>query len=155
MSSQCPSCHVSSMRITLLSANYMFMQHNSYSKTETIDKLLKRQCSAAVIYCLFCVFFCECVCVCVPEWEIDKGVQFIPHIATVGEAFQMNHQHWRQRPQIQLLGGLLVLLTVRTVPARQHAHFMLAACVSPPVCCMFVSTVFLTMGPLLPVFPLW
>lgn len=56
-----------------------------------------------------------------PEWEINQGVQFIPHVAAVGEAFQVDHQHRRQRPQVQLLGGLLVLLAVRTVPEKAKA----------------------------------
>ena len=43
----------------------------------------------------------------------------------------MDHQHRRQRPQVQLLSGLLVLLAVRTVPAKPRAHFMLADAVNP------------------------
>lgn len=52
-------------------------------------------------------------------WKINEGVQFISHVAAVGEALQMDHQDGGQRPQVQLFGGLLVLLTVRTVPERQ------------------------------------
>lgn len=65
----------------------------------------------------------EKVCLCVPQWEVNKGVQFIPHISVVGEAFQVDHQHWWQRPQVQFLSGLLVLLTVWTVPTKPNEHF--------------------------------
>lgn len=65
------------------------------------------------------LFLRLCDCVVVPEWEVNKRVQFIPHVAAVGEAFQVDHQHRRQRPQVQLLRGLLVLLAVWTVPVRQ------------------------------------
>lgn len=54
----------------------------------------------------------------VPEWEINKGIQFIPHVSAVGEAFQVDNQHRWQRPQVQFLGGLLVLLAVWTIPKR-------------------------------------
>lgn len=58
----------------------------------------------------------------VPEWEVNKGVQLIPHVAAVREAFQVDNQHGRQRPQVQLLSGLLVLLTVWTVPVRRDSR---------------------------------
>lgn len=33
----------------------------------------------------------------------------------------MDHQYWRQRPQIQFLSGLLVLLAVRTIPRTRKS----------------------------------
>lgn len=87
-----------------------------------MDKLLKMQHCAT---CIDCLLFLS-LSLCLPEWEIYKRVQFIPHITAVGEALQMDHQHRWQRPQVKLLGGLLVLLTVRTVPVNAHMHDTLA-----------------------------
>lgn len=93
---------------------------NGHGKAETKNKRIKAAEDAVLLQWFIAFSFCVHLCVCVPEWEINKGVQFIPHVTTVGEAFQMDHQHRRQRPQVQLLSGLLVLLTVWTVPARPH-----------------------------------
>lgn len=60
----------------------------------------------------------------VPEWEVNEGVQFVPHVSAVGEAFQVDHQHRRERPQVQFLGGLLVLLAVWTVPERAKRTYV-------------------------------
>ena len=52
----------------------------------------------------------------VPDREVHHGVQLVSPAAVVGEAFQVDHQDARQRPQVKLLGGLLVFLTGGTVP---------------------------------------
>jgi len=51
-----------------------------------------------------------------PNWVVNECVQFVSPVAAVREPFQMNDQYLRQFPQVKLLGGLLVLLTCRTIP---------------------------------------
>ena len=57
-----------------------------------------------------------------PKGEVDQGVQLVPHVAAVGEPLEVDHQDRGQRPQVQLLSGLLVLLTGRTVPTHTRAR---------------------------------
>lgn len=52
----------------------------------------------------------------VPEGEIHDGVQFLSGELGVGEPLEVDDQNLWQRPQVQLLGGQLVLLTHRAVP---------------------------------------
>lgn len=82
--------------------------------------MLHTQCSALVIN--------RFSSATVPEREVNKGVQLIPHVAAIGEAFQVHNQHGRQRPQVQLLSGLLVLFTVWTVPGRQDTRGLVSKC---------------------------
>ena len=65
-----------------------------------------------------------CVCVCVPEREVHDAVEFLSGELGVGEPLEVDDENLRQRPEVQLLRGELVLLTHRTVPAhtRTHAH---------------------------------
>lgn len=51
-----------------------------------------------------------------PDWELHDCVKLIPPVSIVGETFEVDHQDLRQGPQVKLLCGLLVLLTVGTVP---------------------------------------
>lgn len=51
-----------------------------------------------------------------PEREVDDGVQLLTGVLGVGEAFQVDDEDLRKRPQIQLLSGKLVLLTCWAVP---------------------------------------
>lgn len=32
---------------------------------------------------------------CLPQWKVDQGVQFVPHVTAVREALQMDHQYRR------------------------------------------------------------
>lgn len=55
-----------------------------------------------------------------PDREVNHVVDLIPPDETPeGEAFELNDQNIGQAPQQQLLGGLAVLLALRTVPSRQ------------------------------------
>ena len=49
--------------------------------------------------------------------EVDEGVQLVPPVAVVAEAFQADDQQRGEGPQVELLGRLLVLLALRAVPA--------------------------------------
>jgi len=45
-------------------------------------------------------------------------VNLVPPVAVVGEALEVDDQGVGQGPQVKLLGGLLVLLALGTVPAE-------------------------------------
>lgn len=55
-----------------------------------------------------------------PDWELYDCVKLIPPVSTVGETFEVDHQDLGQGPQVKLLGGLLMLLTVGTVPRERR-----------------------------------
>jgi hypothetical protein len=48
--------------------------------------------------------------------EVDEGVQLVAPVAVVAEPLQADDQNGGKGPQVELLGGLLVLLALRTVP---------------------------------------
>jgi len=52
-----------------------------------------------------------------PDWVVDEGVELVSPVAVVRKPFQMDHKYLRQFPQVEFLGGLLVLLTCWTIPA--------------------------------------
>lgn len=53
-----------------------------------------------------------------PDRKVDHVVDLIsPNEASEGEAFELDDQDVGETPQQQLLGGLAVLLALRTVPA--------------------------------------
>jgi hypothetical protein len=54
----------------------------------------------------------------VPDREVHHRVQLVPPAAIVGKTLQVDHQDARQRPQVKLLCGLLVLLTGGAIPVR-------------------------------------
>lgn len=58
-----------------------------------------------------------------PDREFHDCVEFISPVSIVGEAFEVDHQDLRQGPQVKLLCGLLMLLTVGTVPAEKRETF--------------------------------
>jgi len=45
-------------------------------------------------------------------------VNLVPPVAVVGESLEVDDQGVGQGPQVKLLGGLLVLLALGTVPAE-------------------------------------
>jgi len=55
--------------------------------------------------------------VCLPDWVVDEGVELVSPVAVVRKPLQMNHKYLRQFPQVEFLGGLLMLLTRWTIPA--------------------------------------
>lgn len=57
----------------------------------------------------------------VPEGKLHNAVKFLSGELGVGEPLQVDDENLRQRPEIQLLRGQLVLLTHRTVP-EGHRH---------------------------------
>lgn len=59
-----------------------------------------------------------CVCLLVPEGEVHDAVELLSAELGVGEPLQVNDENLWQRPEVQLLGGQLVLLTHRTIPAN-------------------------------------
>ena len=52
------------------------------------------------------------------ERELYHGVDLVPPVSVVGEPLEVDDQHLRQAPEVELLGGLLVLLTIGTVPGN-------------------------------------
>lgn len=67
-----------------------------------------------------------------PDWEFHHRVQLIPPVSTVGEPFEVDHQDLRQGPQVKLLCGLLMLLTVGTVPKKRNLHSVGGRGPAPP-----------------------
>lgn len=62
-------------------------------------------------------------CFFLPDGKVDHVVDFIsPNETPEGKAFELDDEHIWQSPQQQLLGGLSVLLTFRTVPTRQTSN---------------------------------
>lgn len=59
-----------------------------------------------------------------PDWEFHNCIKFVPPVSIVGEAFEVDHQNLRQGPQVKLLCGLLMLLTVGTVPEKRNLHLV-------------------------------
>lgn len=57
-----------------------------------------------------------------PDWEFHNRVELIPPVSAVGETFEVHHQDLGQGPQVKLLCGLLMLLTVGTVPEKRNLH---------------------------------
>ena len=55
-----------------------------------------------------------------PDWEFHNRIKLIPPVSIVGETFEMDDQDLRQGPQVKLLCGLLMLLTVGTVPEEKR-----------------------------------
>lgn len=59
-----------------------------------------------------------------PDWEFHNCIKFVPPVSIVGETFEVDHQNLRQGPQVKLLCGLLMLLTVGTVPEKRNLHLV-------------------------------
>ena len=57
--------------------------------------------------------------------ELDRRVQLVPPVPVVAEPLEADHEHARKRPQVELLGGLLVFLTVWTVPGIISSQLLL------------------------------
>lgn len=55
-----------------------------------------------------------------PEWEVDDDVELFTGVLGVREAFQVDDEDLRKRPQIQLLSGELVPLTRWAVPKNNR-----------------------------------
>lgn len=55
-----------------------------------------------------------------PEREVDDGVELLTGVLGVWEAFQVDNENLRKRPQIQLLSGELVLLAGWAVPEENR-----------------------------------
>ena len=62
--------------------------------------------------------------------ELDERVQLVAHGASVGEALEMDDEHFGEGPEVKLLGRPLVLLApgaepriVRSQPLRRRKHF--------------------------------
>ena len=58
-----------------------------------------------------------------PDGEFHDGVDLVPIEPAVGESLQMNDQDLGQIPQVELLGGRLVLLTLWTVPGGMKHNY--------------------------------
>lgn len=50
------------------------------------------------------------------DGEIHPSVQLVPEETVVRESFQVNDEHFREGPKVELLCRLLVFFTLRTVP---------------------------------------
>lgn len=61
---------------------------------------------------------------CIPDGKVHHSVQLVPPTAVVRETLQVNDQNARQRPQVELLGGLLVFLARWAIPARAKDFFL-------------------------------
>lgn len=51
-----------------------------------------------------------------PDRKLHKGIQLLAGELGVGKALQVDDERLRQHPQVQLLGGQLVLLAIGAVP---------------------------------------
>lgn len=77
-----------------------------------------------------------------PEREVDDGVQLLTGVLGVGEAFQVDNEDLRKRPQIQLLRGKLMLLTRWAVPKEhQRTKFNHSAKIVYHVRCILLTYV--------------
>ena len=54
------------------------------------------------------------------NWEFYKRVNLISPVSVVRKPLEVDHKDLWQTPQVKLLGGLLVLLAVRTVPGKKN-----------------------------------
>ena len=50
------------------------------------------------------------------SWKVDEGGQLVAGVAAVAEPLEADDQDGGDGPEVELLGGLLVLLALRTVP---------------------------------------
>ena len=50
------------------------------------------------------------------SWVLDECVKFVPPVAVVREAFEVDNKHTRKLPKIKLLCCTLMFLTLGTIP---------------------------------------
>lgn len=53
------------------------------------------------------------------------NVYLVPPVAVVGEPLEADDEDLRQHPEVELLGGLLVLLALGTVPGVVDSQLLL------------------------------
>ena len=52
--------------------------------------------------------------------KLYEGVNLVPPVSVVGKPFEVDYQNLGQTPEVKLLSGLLVLLTVWTIPGQEQ-----------------------------------
>lgn len=88
-----------------------------------------------------------------PDRKLHKGVQLFTGESGVGKALQVDNECLWQLPQVQLLGGQLVLLAGGTEPAdraRVTRHFLGMLCTRWPLWVLTCPDAALISSPLVP-----
>ena len=51
-----------------------------------------------------------------PDWIVDERVEFVSPVPVVWKSLEVYDKNLRQFPEVELLGGLQMFLTCRTIP---------------------------------------